>query len=327
MSKNEYHHLNKLLYENKNSNHTHTFELPNSDKSNTILETKLQDDIFLMKNNIIINQDTKIQTNSDIGGLLLTFNFKSNHKYKSLITDYNIESKDNFTTIGLINREEGIEDFKKDSSIQSINIIVKKEFLKQNIPLNKTTEKIFKSLENKNCNLLLKNKKMNHKTAIIANDIFLSNFTGSLEKIFIHSKTLEILYTEFNDLFSNKFVQTNRKIKFDDYDINALYLAKDILLNNIQNPPSIIELSKMVKLNEFKLKIGFKKLFDTTPYKYLHEYRMQQAKHLLQIGDMNVTEVSNKIGYKYIHSFSKVFAQRFGILPKDLMKNRKYYYY
>ncbi len=41
---------------------------------------------------------------------------------------------------------------------------------------------------------------------------------------------------------------------------------------------------------------------------------------------MNVTEVAHEIGYKYIHNFSKSFTQKFGVLPKDMMKNRKYYY-
>lgn len=326
MSKNEYHYLNKFLYEQNDNNQDNTFTLPNSDCNNLIIETKIQDDIFLMKSDIYIKEDTTIKTDSHIEGLLLNFVFKGENDYKSLINDYNIKAKDNFTGISLMNKEKGIEIFSKNSILKSINIVVKKEFLEKNLPQNKISEKIFRNLEDKNCNMLLKNKYTNHKTSLIANDIYTSPYVGNLERLFLHSKVLELLYTEFNDLSQNESSSKYEKIKFSDYDIDALHLARDILLNNMKNPPSIIELSKLVKLNEFKLKIGFKKLFDTTPYKYLHDYKMKKAKQLLETSDMNVTEIANEIGYKFLHNFSKVFAQKFGILPKDLMKSRKYYY-
>ena len=94
----------------------------------------------------------------------------------------------------------------------------------------------------------------------------------------------------------------------------------------MKNPPSIIELSRQVKLNEFKLKHGFKKAFNTTPYNFLLEYKLQEAKQMLKDGDMNVSEVAFELGYKQVHGFSNAFYKRFGIRPKDIMKTSKYYY-
>ncbi len=274
--KNEYDYLNKFLYEQNNNNQKHTFNLPNNKYNKPIIETKIQDNIFLIKSDIWIEEDTFIKTDSNIEGLLLNFVFQGENNYKSLISDYSIKAQNNFTGISLINNEKGIDTFDKNSSLKSISIVVKRDFLEVNLPKNKISETIFRDLENKNCNMILKNKQTNHKTALLANDIYKSNHTGDLEKLFLHSKVLELLYTEFNDLCQNPSLFKSEKIRFSDYDIEALHLAKDILLKNMQNPPSIIELSKIIKLNEFKLKIGFKKLFDITPYRYLHEYKRQK---------------------------------------------------
>ena len=94
----------------------------------------------------------------------------------------------------------------------------------------------------------------------------------------------------------------------------------------MKNPPNLTELSKLVNLNEFKLKYGFKKLFNITPYNFLLEHKLFHAKNLLENGDMNVSEIAAIVGYKQLHGFSNAFVKRFGVRPKDLMKSRKYYY-
>jgi len=325
MSKKEY--FDKFLYEQETIFDTNIFSFPNCNQSSSVIESKIQDDIFLMKNDISLKKDTTIQTNSAINGLLFNVVFNGSTSYDSLLNAYKSRSKSNHTTISAMSKEQGIECFKKDFQTKSLNIILKKSFLEKHLLDKKEGEKIINNLQNKYCNVLLKDTKTNVQTSIIAKQIYSSQFTGSLEKVFLHSKVLELLYLELDSITKKTNIsKINPKVKFSPYDIEAIHEAKKILLNNMQNPPSIIELSKQVKLNEFKLKIGFKKFFETTPYKLLHEYRMQKAKTLLETGDFNVTEVSNIIGYKYIHSFSKVFAKKFGVLPKEVMKNTKYYY-
>ena len=72
----------------------------------------------------------------------------------------------------------------------------------------------------------------------------------------------------------------------------------------------------MVAINELKLKIGFHKYFNTTPYNLLIEYRLQEAKRLLIASELNINEISKKVGYKYAQNFTKAFGDRFGMPPK-----------
>ncbi|MEH2466211.1 helix-turn-helix domain-containing protein [Nostoc sp.] len=52
----------------------------------------------------------------------------------------------------------------------------------------------------------------------------------------------------------------------------------------------------MVKLNEYALKRGFLQVFGKPLFAYLHDYRLEQARQLLETGEMKVSEVAQKIG-------------------------------
>ncbi|MHC5731764.1 MAG: helix-turn-helix transcriptional regulator, partial [Nostoc sp.] len=74
-------------------------------------------------------------------------------------------------------------------------------------------------------------------------------------------------------------------------EVDCVYHAKEILLKHHDNPPSLIQLARQVGLNDRKLKQGFRQVFGTTVFGYLHQYRMELAHKLLIQGNMNITEV------------------------------------
>ena len=160
------------------------------------------------------------------------------------------------------------------------------------------------------------------KQTFLLNDLGMtSNFTGKLQELYFESKVLDLVYTTINEVPQD----TQSQIYLSTKDIECLQKAKNILLENMTNPPSLKELSRKSTLNEYKLKKGFKQLFGNTVYGLLQEYRLQEAKILLEKNDINVSEAAILVGYKSIGHFSKIFKENFGILASDIMKNRKYY--
>lgn len=138
-----------------------------------------------------------------------------------------------------------------------------------------------------------------------------------LNLLLAKGKTYEYLHHQLKYLTNGN---TQTKVKLDNHDIKALHKAKQILNQNISNPPSIKELSRLVGMNDFKLKYGFKMLFNQTPYGYLFEAKMQKAKTMLNSKDYNVSEVAKLIGYSQHGNFTKAFCGYFGFYPKDLKK-------
>lgn len=96
--------------------------------------------------------------------------------------------------------------------------------------------------------------------------------------------------------------------------------ARRIILEQMDNPPSLLQLSRMVGLNDYKLKVGFKEMYGNTIFGYLREKRMEQALKLLQAGKSNVIEVSCAVGYSNPSHFAEAFRKKFGVNPSALLR-------
>jgi len=150
-------------------------------------------------------------------------------------------------------------------------------------------------------------------------------FQGSLQEIYLESKILELIYS----FFSIPIVSCTPKttdVNLSTDDIKSLEKAKKILLNNLQNPPSLKELASKSAINEFKLKQGFKKLFGTTVYGIVHEQRLENAKDLLLSHEISVQEAAKNVGYHSMGYFSKIFKDKFGVYPIQMKQKRVFYY-
>ncbi|MFW0703364.1 helix-turn-helix domain-containing protein [Aliarcobacter butzleri] len=206
-----------------------------------------------------------------------------------------------------------------ENSSKSIEIMIKKDFLEQNFSkLLEIHSKDFTSLPS----ITLKNQ--TSKNIHLANELYNSPFEGELQNIYLQSKVLELIYNEFSEMLNFK-EQENKKVKLNQDDIEALHKVRNLIL--LENDFSdLMSLSKKVRLNEFKLKYGFKQLFNTTIGQMILEQKMLYAKQLLETSEFSISEISSFVGYKHQQNFSTAFIQFFGIRPKDLIKSRNYYY-
>ena len=104
-------------------------------------------------------------------------------------------------------------------------------------------------------------------------------------------------------------------------DIEALLTLKDYLDAHFLDNPSLRELSYYSGLNNFKLKYGFKKLFQVPVKKYLKDLRLAFARQLLKETDLPIQEIARKIAYEQPASFSRAYMDKFGISPQEDKKN------
>ncbi len=137
---------------------------------------------------------------------------------------------------------------------------------------------------------------------------------------FAEGKTFEIL-GQFIRNYKENQSPDSVKVALNKYDIDCMMRAKEIITSNMEEPPTIPELAKLVGINQQKLKQGFKQVFRTTINQFLIKERMETARILLTEGTMNVSEVATRVGYSNKSHFSTKFKQHFGILPKEFSKN------
>ena len=140
---------------------------------------------------------------------------------------------------------------------------------------------------------------------------------GLLKRIYIESKIKELFIHQLETLII-KPLQID-KINQEDYD--KLLEAKKILENDYKNTPTLPELSRLISLNEFKLKKGFKACFGTTVKSYIIKLRMEHAKELFQGKTATVSEAAYKCGYKDVSHFSAAFKSYYGFSPQKFKIN------
>lgn len=139
-------------------------------------------------------------------------------------------------------------------------------------------------------------------------------YQGAMKQWYLEAKTLELITLQFNQIQDSA---SNLTIQLRSLDIESIYQAREILLQNWLEPPSILELAQQVGIYHMKLKRGFKEIFGTTPFKYLREYRLEKAKQLLQNKQLTIVAVANAVGYANPGHFAAAFKRKYGVTPSE----------
>lgn len=304
-----------------------TFDLtfPNNVGFVKSYKEKLNANVSLFKVDFFAKEELNAQMLSKIegGGLFLGLCLDGKAKYKD-----NVEKNSHFLEKGFTFMKYAFDEYDsttvmpKNGFSKSLGMVIKDKFLEE----NKLKDILLKKTNTFNPFI----KKTNTKNIKLINELYNSPFNGELHTLYIQSKVLEIIYNEFEEMNqSNVCCNLNcacSMVKLSAQDIEALHKAKEIILFS-NDFPDLSSLARKVSLNEFKLKYGFKKLFNQSPGNMILEQKMFYAKQLLEISDYSIKEISDIVGYKYQQSFTNAFFQFFKILPKDLIKTRRHYFF
>ncbi|MBW4553081.1 MAG: AraC family transcriptional regulator [Aphanocapsa sp. GSE-SYN-MK-11-07L] len=142
-------------------------------------------------------------------------------------------------------------------------------------------------------------------------------FQGFTKRIYLESKCLELIALKLAQMASPEQSPSSSCLKPED--IERIYYAQAVLQQNYTDPPSLLDLARQVRLNDRKLKQGFREVFGTTVFGYLHDYRMKQAQQLLATKRMNINEIGRAVGYASRSAFYTAFKKKFGINPSNYL--------
>lgn len=139
----------------------------------------------------------------------------------------------------------------------------------------------------------------------------------------IHS---DITDTEMQSALQGIFIEIISRIsvavKENQYSSEAL-IIKNFLDSNTGRIVSSKELAKLIFRSKDYCQKLFLREFNTTPYAYQLEQKMQIAKSLLLNSQMSVGEIAGKVGYSDIHYFSNLFRKKCGLRPLAYRKGKR----
>jgi AraC-like DNA-binding protein len=145
-------------------------------------------------------------------------------------------------------------------------------------------------------------------------------YHGSIKRMYMESKAMELITHQLaHVVFPETSLKKSSVLRPDD--IERIHHAREIISRDLENPPTLFELARLVGLTHTKLNRGFREIYGTTVFGYLHKIRLERARLLLEEQRMNVTEAAFTVGYNSLPSFSTAFSKHFGLKPMTCIKN------
>lgn len=133
----------------------------------------------------------------------------------------------------------------------------------------------------------------------------------------------EPFFKELLHLLINDTTATQRKNPLTASEHEALVL-KTYIDTHIDGPLDIGALSQTIyKCPSQTIRI-FKKHYNTTPYNYHSEARINEAAKLLETTDLSVKDVAFRLGFNDEHYFSATFKRHTGLTPTEFRRKSLY---
>lgn len=111
-----------------------------------------------------------------------------------------------------------------------------------------------------------------------------------------------------------------KKGKTKSYDLPFIQQAREILDADPRRQLTITSLALEVGINSFKLRMGFKDVYNITIHQYRLDLRLKLARKLLDETDLTIAEIAYKTGFDSRDGFAKSFRKKFNQCPREWRK-------
>ena len=145
--------------------------------------------------------------------------------------------------------------------------------------------------------------------------MFTTHYGDTARRLYLESCALDLLAGQVASLSGG----TGNRRRVLPRHREIVFAARDHLDSQLQHPPTIAELARIVGTNEFTLKRAFKATLGTTIFAYVSRRRMAHATFLLQQG-MTVSLAAQEVGYGCVRSFSAAFRRQTGCPPSTIRR-------
>lgn len=121
-------------------------------------------------------------------------------------------------------------------------------------------------------------------------------------------------------VFTELIMFISSEINKNDSISDEAMTLKRYIDSRIEENISIKTLSKLIFRSESQTIRIFKKNFNTTPYDYLLDNKINRAKEIILNTNLSVKETAYRLGFSDEHYFSGIFHKKTGLSPTEYRK-------
>ena len=93
--------------------------------------------------------------------------------------------------------------------------------------------------------------------------------------------------------------------------------VQEFIEENFKQPMQVSNLAAMVNITPRTLNRRFQSCVTMRPIEYIQAVRIEQAKRLLELGDVTIKSLAEQVGYDDISSFTRLFKRATELTPKE----------
>jgi AraC-like DNA-binding protein len=139
-----------------------------------------------------------------------------------------------------------------------------------------------------------------------------------LSNVFYRTKIIELFGYQIEQASFHLHQKTETFLTSADKE--KISQARELMINNVSESMPLSKVSRLVALNEFKLKKGFKEIYGKSPHNYLISFRINESMELLMNENLTIDAVAQMVGYSDMAHFSRAFKKEKGIPPGKYKK-------
>jgi AraC-like DNA-binding protein len=152
----------------------------------------------------------------------------------------------------------------------------------------------------------------------VARQLFMPGLNGPLRRLMMEGLVSQLLALQ---VMAASQTPTRRRRSLTSRQRTAVQEARERLVGDMRNPPSLGEVAAAVGLTQKKLNAGFRELFGATAFEILRDERLEHARRALEERALSLKEVSFRVGYEHVSNFVHAFRDRFGAPPAQYLAN------
>lgn len=109
----------------------------------------------------------------------------------------------------------------------------------------------------------------------------------------------------------------------DNKNTGIFEKVKKYIIENITGKLRIFELSKLFNMSEAYFCTMFKKHYEISPLQYITNLKIEKAIELMYSSSMNMSQISDFLGFESVHYFSRKFKQVIGMSPLNYITEKR----
>jgi len=106
-------------------------------------------------------------------------------------------------------------------------------------------------------------------------------------------------------------------------DIKKIYGLKEFIEKNAAEAITVTMLSEEAGISTKKLQQGFQILYNKSVNVHIRDSKLSMAENMLRTTDLSISEIVYNIGFKSRSYFSKIFSNKYDILPTEYRKKNR----